>query len=143
MRRKHLFLLLTALGLAAGPALGRKRAPQPEEVAAELGRAPAGAQASPNPFADKPDALLAGEKLYKQHCAVCHGPDARGREKTADLHSPVIQRATPGALVWFLRNGNLREGMPAWSRLPDAQLWQIVTYLKTLEPGESKPSRHD
>jgi hypothetical protein len=40
--------------------------------------------------------------------------------------------ATPGELVWFLRNGNLRGGMPSWSGLPIERRWQLVTYLKSL-----------
>jgi len=35
-------------------------------------------------------------------------------------------------LFWFLRNGNLRQGMPSWSGLPDQQRWQIVSFLKTV-----------
>ncbi len=40
--------------------------------------------------------------------------------------------APPGVLFWFLKNGNLKEGMPSWSRLPDQRRWQLVTYLQTL-----------
>jgi len=36
-----------------------------------------------------------------------------------------------GALFWFLY-GNLKHGMPSWSRLPDERRWQLVSYLKSL-----------
>ncbi len=45
---------------------------------------------------------------------------------------PFVQNATPGEMVWFLRNGNLAAGMPSWSGLPLERRWQIVAYLKTL-----------
>lgn len=45
--------------------------------------------------------------------------------------NPVIGRST-GMLHRFIKNGNLRAGMPSWSRLPDQQLWQLVTYVQSL-----------
>ena len=85
-----------------------------------------------NPYEGEPDALLAGKKLYLQHCAECHGTNARGMRKPINLRTPQVQNATPGELVWFLRNGNLFRGMPSWSGLPEQRRWQIVTYLKSL-----------
>jgi hypothetical protein len=66
-------------------------------------------------------------------------PEAR-RERAPDLHSPVVREAAPGTLFWFLKNGNLKEGMPSWSRLPDQQIWQLVSYLRTLP--STRPSPH-
>ena len=42
----------------------------------------------------------------------------------------------PGALFWILTNGVGRRGMPVWSKLPEPQRWQIVSYLKSLGPAE-------
>jgi mono/diheme cytochrome c family protein len=70
----------------------------------------------------------------------CHGLDGRGREKAPDLHAPFIQPVSPGRLFWFLKNGNLKEGMPSWSSLPDQQRWQLVTYLQSLQPKPGHPS---
>jgi hypothetical protein len=44
----------------------------------------------------------------------------------------VVQQAADGQLFWFLRNGNLRRGMPSWSSLPEPSRWQIIAYLKSL-----------
>ena len=41
--------------------------------------------------------------------------------------------ASPGALFWVLRNGSLKRGMLSFAHLPEAQRWQIITYLKTLK----------
>ncbi len=120
-------LLLGATTLGGNKA---KRAGPPES---ELARAPAIAETWRNPYQGRADAVLAGRKLYLRHCASCHGKDARGRGKAPDLHLAPIQSASPGRLFWFLKNGNLKEGMPSWSRLPDLQRWQIVSYLKSLE----------
>ena len=132
MKKRYAILLLAAcLWLAAG-APGKKKASKPAAVGAELQRAPAAARTLENPYAGAEDAVLAGEKLFRRHCAECHGFDGRGREKAPDLHSGVIQSASAGALFWFLTNGDLKRGMPSWSRLPDQQRWQLVTYIQTL-----------
>jgi len=61
-----------------------------------------------------------------------HGAHARGIGRALNLHLPYVQRATPGELEWFLRNGNVWAGMPSWSGLPEQRRWQIVSYLKSL-----------
>jgi len=97
-----------------------------------IAQAPIKMRAWKNPYEGQPEAILAGEKLYRQHCAECHGDDARGKDHAADLRRIGVQNATPGELVWFLRNGNLAKGMPSWAGLPVERRWQIVSYLKTL-----------
>ena len=34
---------------------------------------------------------------------------------------------------WLLTNGSMKNGMPSWSRLPEQQRWQIVSFLKSLQ----------
>jgi mono/diheme cytochrome c family protein len=96
-----------------------------------IAQAPVEARHWRNPYEGDANALLAGKKLFLQHCAECHGENARGLGHAVNLHSPGVQNATPGELVWFLRNGNLAAGMPSWSRMPVERRWQIVTYLKS------------
>ena len=102
----------------------------PHALGAAFRKAPESAQALKNPYQGQTTAILAGRKLFQQHCAECHGSDGRGRGKAADLESPAIQDAPSGVLFWFLRNGNRRQGMPSWSGLPDQQRWQLVAYLQ-------------
>jgi mono/diheme cytochrome c family protein len=85
-----------------------------------------------DPYDSDPDAIRAGKKLFRRHCAECHGEDARGLDKAANLRSPAIQDASPGELAWILKNGNLKAGMPSWSGLPEQRRWQIIAYLKSL-----------
>ena len=87
-----------------------------------------------NPLANRPDTISAGAHLYRDHCQSCHMPDAQGDgHKRPGLRSEHIRTATDGDLEWFLRQGDLRHGMPSWSGLPEAQRWQIVSYLKSLQ----------
>jgi mono/diheme cytochrome c family protein len=41
--------------------------------------------------------------------------------------------ASDGDIEWFLRQGDLGHGMPSWSSLPEAQRWQVVAYLKSIQ----------
>lgn len=95
--------------------------------------APAVASRTPNPFAGQADAVSAGRKLFRQHCAECHGPDALGTRRAPNLRAPAVATAPSGALFWFVTNGDLRRGMPSWSRIPDERRWQLVTWLQSLE----------
>jgi mono/diheme cytochrome c family protein len=102
-------------------------------ILAPIAEAPAKARNRANPFEGRPDVIAAGEKLYKQHCAECHGEDATGEHgRAANLRAPYVQNATPGQLAWVLRNGNIWHGMPSWAGIPEQRRWQIVSYLKSL-----------
>ncbi len=111
---------------------------------AELAKAPAKAVARRNPLEKDPDAIPAGAKLFAQHCAECHGESGeggKGKKAGPSLRVSEVQQATPGALFWLLTNGVVRRGMPVWSRLPEPQRWQLVSYVKSLGPtGEPKVS---
>jgi len=89
-----------------------------------------------NPLANDPDAPAAGAKIFAEHCAQCHGEDAQGKNDgkhvRPNLHADRVKKATPGELFWLLTNGSLKNGMPSWSRLPEPQRWQLITYLKSL-----------
>ncbi len=98
---------------------------------AEFAKVPEKARARSNPLAEDPDATVAGGKLFKQHCAECHGSTAEGGRKAPSLRAEEVQQATPGTLFWIVTNGVVRRGMPVWSKLPEPQRWQIVTYVKS------------
>jgi mono/diheme cytochrome c family protein len=87
-----------------------------------------------NPLSGKPEAVAAGSLLYRNHCQECHKADATGdSKKKPSLKTVRIRTATDGDLEWFLRQGDLGHGMPSWSSLPEAQRWQIIAYLRSLQ----------
>jgi mono/diheme cytochrome c family protein len=98
----------------------------------ELAKAPEKARAKPNPLEKDPDAVAAGQLLFEQHCSECHGDTAQGARKGPSLLVDQVQNAQPGALFWLLTNGVVRRGMPVWSKLPEPQRWQLVSYIKSL-----------
>jgi len=103
-------------------------------VYAPLTKAPKKAVARRNPLQDDPDAVVGGAKLFALHCSECHGEMAEGGKKAPSLLADEVQQSTPGTLFWLLSNGVVRRGMPVWSKLPEPQRWQLVSYIKSLNP---------
>lgn len=87
-----------------------------------------------NPYAGSPEAIAAGQVLYREHCAKCHGEDAEGHGSRPALRSERLAAATDGEIAWILKNGQVFKGMPSWAALPEQQRWQIVAYLRSLNP---------
>jgi mono/diheme cytochrome c family protein len=87
-----------------------------------------------------PAAIQAGRKLFLRHCAECHGEEARGSRRAPALDSQRVRQAPAEDLFWFVTNGNLRTGMPSWSRLPAARRWQILAYLRSLPAPPGPPA---
>jgi mono/diheme cytochrome c family protein len=110
----------------------------------ELNKAPAKVRARMNPFHNDPNAVLAGQVLFEDHCTECHGAAGGGGNKGPSLRHAEVQNAADGTLFWLLTNGVAWKGMPVWSKLPEAQRWQLVRYLKSLGgndgfKGDKKP----
>ena len=98
---------------------------------AELRKAPEKAVNRSNPLENDPEAVAAGKLLFANHCAECHGEDAKGGRKGPNLRVSDVENATSGTLFWLLTNGVVRKKMPAWSKLPEPQRWQLVRFLKS------------
>ena len=127
----------TVLVLAASSTMAGKK---PEsKLYTQLTHVPDEDRARANPLEADPDAVLAGRKLYERHCAECHGASGENGRKGPSLLVPEIQTASPGALFWVITNGNVRAGMPVWSKLPEPQRWQLTTYLKLLGIASAPP----
>jgi mono/diheme cytochrome c family protein len=136
---------LTFLSLALGlTAEDRSKPKDQKSVYAELEKVPEKYRARKNPMEQDREAAAAGRVLFEEHCEECHGKEALGGKKAPSLRVPEVQNAAAGALYYVLTNGVVRKGMPVWSKLPEPQRWQLVSYLKSLgiaaprapEPGK-------
>lgn len=89
---------------------------------------------SPIP-ADEPN-LVAGAKVYKEQCAVCHGLPDQPAPAIADTmfpHAPLLFKGKgvtddpPTESYWKAANGIRLSGMPSFKgQLTDTQLWQVA-----------------
>ena len=93
---------------------------------------PSAAASVANPYSGQASAIRAGSQLYAAHCASCHGGSGQGSGNIPALSHGATQQAADGAVYWFITQGAVNDGMPAWAALPEQQRWQIVAYLKTL-----------
>ena len=115
-------LLITAALLLCGAASSR------------WDHVPSKDHARTNPFGSQPESISAGSLIYKAHCEQCHKSDATGDgRKKPSLRTDRIKSATDGDIEWFLRQGDIGHGMPSWSSLPEAQRWQLVAYLRSIQ----------
>jgi putative heme-binding domain-containing protein len=84
-----------------------------------------------NPAIGDPKAIAAGQVLFRNSCAGCHGPNGDGgrgpnlRKRiswgplTDDIMFNLIQKGVPGA------------DMPP-TKIPDEQVWQVVAFVRAL-----------
>ena len=80
-----------------------------------------------------PDSIsaTAGELLYEQHCATCHGDEVIG-----SIHAPDLRRSafplSVRAFATIVRDGELvPQGMPAFGELTGEQLSNLRQYIRS------------
>jgi len=116
-------------------------------VAAAVGHQAARVEAQPR-----------GKNVYDAHCVECHGDTGRGDGASAAYLTPRPRDFTSGKykirstetgsvptdedLRQSVRQGLYGTAMPAWDRiLSDAEIADVVAYIKGLSPQFATPSR--
>ena len=100
---------------------------------------PSKAKQQKNPLGETDASVSAGRVLYQQKCEVCHGFDGTGKTEAGsgqypppvDLQGSIVKAQTDGELFYFIQNGIRNTAMPGW-QMPDQNIWQLVTYVRTL-----------
>jgi len=101
------------------------------------------AQGMPKPttLVDRPNAA-GGEKLYVEHCAMCHGPNGMGTGLLGRRVQPALleQRDNLAAAYVIMAARRGIGNMPAITRgeVSDADLKQIADYLAAGPHGAAK-----
>jgi alcohol dehydrogenase (cytochrome c) len=86
-----------------------------------------------NPLAGNPSAIAAGARLYEQACQACHGGEARGSERGPALGTGSFKHGgLDGQIFLNIRNGVASTQMPPFKRLTTEQVWQLVSYIRSL-----------
>lgn len=101
---------------------------------------------------------LRGKAVYDKHCVECHGASGRGDGASASFLVPrprdftkakyKIRTTETGSvptdddLTMSVKRGLYGSAMPAWDRiLTDAEVADVVSYIKTLAPQFSQPPK--
>jgi putative heme-binding domain-containing protein len=85
------------------------------------------------------DELADGGRLFRVHCARCHGVDGAGGEGSSLARPTLKHAADDQALITLIETGIPGTGMPGSWMFDDDQLTRIAGYVKTLgrlEQGE-------
>ncbi len=92
--------------------------------------APASTKSQRNPATDS-TSIEKGRAAFAANCSACHGVRGEGQGYIPALATGAPQQASDGELFWYITQGDIRNGMPAWSQLAEAQRWEIVAFLKS------------
>ena len=94
------------------------------------------AQDDANPYTAGLD-VRAGRGLFERHCSRCHGLSAAGGETGPDLTTGRFRHAsTDTGLFSVISRGVPNTEMMAFRRArSDQDVWQLVTYLRSLSGG--------
>ena len=103
-------------------------------------QAPSNVRTAKNPLAGQTAAVTAGRMLYATNCSACHGAKGEGQGNIPTLAAGATQTASTGELFWFITQGDVNNGMPAWSALAETERWQIVAYLKSGKLAQGAPA---
>jgi len=131
------FMVVRGGGLSADTEPGRLE----RSMAARLVRLaiPAEADRQQNPLGGQADVWREARDHYLDHCAVCHGRDAKGNTgiganmypKVPDLTSTQVQRRSDGALFYIIQNGIRWTGMPSWKAEHSPEdTWKLVAFIR-------------
>ena len=82
-----------------------------------------------NPLGDSPAAVAAGERLFQQTCASCHGDPSRAPSLATGT---FVRGGEDGQIVQTIRNGVPGSQMPPFSGLSIEEVWQLVSYIRSL-----------
>lgn len=92
-----------------------------------------GPAAAQSPFDGLSDGELAdGERLFRIHCARCHGIDGEGGEGSNLARAKLKYATDDDALIEILGSGIPGTGMPAIWTLDDDQEVRVAAYVRTL-----------
>ena len=96
-----------------------------------------------NPAKATPKSIANGKDVFQKYCKFCHGEDAKGDGPMAPQgsHPPNLiddtwlYGSTDGEIFSIIRNGSPKEKSemkPLKSKLTDAEMWNVVNYLRSL-----------
>ena len=94
------------------------------------------------------ESVARGRVVYLQNCQDCHGDDGKAQGSAIavapDLTSPDVWKysTTDDTIFSSIRNGagdNMPPFGPLGPGLKDAQIWDLVNYIRSIGPESKRP----
>jgi mono/diheme cytochrome c family protein len=117
----------------------------PEESILERPQPPATFADIKNTLSPNDENINAGKEIYLKYCSTCHGEKGKGDGPASASLDPKPEKLNANQaglsdayLYWRIAEGGSMEpfksGMPPWKAiLSEEQIFQIITFLRTLE----------
>ena len=91
-----------------------------------------------NPIQPTRDNLMEGQRIYEDHCALCHGSEKAKTSPLREKFNPPVPQLIADVpededawVFWVTKHGARMTGMPSWNGiLSDDQIWKVVAYIK-------------
>lgn len=136
MKKFVFFMVVSMFVLAA--CSGNENGSTANETAT-LAPVPAEYAGLTNPFGA--EAAAEGAELFRTNCETCHGPQGHGDGPAGQALEPkpgnladVQTQAGDDYLFWRIHDGKPGTAMVAWRGiLSDEQIWQVVSFIRTME----------
>lgn len=91
-----------------------------------------------NPFGADPAAIAAGKRLFDGTCTVCHGPGGAGTVRAPALDTGQLMHGGEDfQILQTIERGVPGTQMPSFASLSAQQLWQLVSYVRSLSRNVS------
>lgn len=108
-------------------------------------------QIKKGPVPRSDESVARGAKVYKEQCAVCHGPGGLGDGiiikkglgfYPVNLTTPAVAQRTDGYIYAYIRYGG-KVMMPSYSEnISEQDAWHVVNYVRKLQnPGSVKENQ--
>lgn len=96
-----------------------------------------------NPYHNDATAAAEGRQLFDQYnCSGCHGTHAGGGMGPSLRDSLWYYGGDEASIFASITEGR-QHGMPAWgTKLPQDQIWKLVTYIKSLRTTDEPDPPH-
>ena len=133
-------IMLILMGVVFLTACGGKEGSPPNaNENATLAPVPPEYDGLTNPLGE--EAADAGAEVFRTNCATCHGPQGRGDGPAGQSLEPkprnlahIQSVAGDDFLFWRIREGKPGTSMVAWKGiLTDEQIWQTISFIRTLK----------
>lgn len=147
MRRALLFLCAILLVTFGAALAQQKENSQAETAPAPI---PEADVAKKNPVKPTAEGLADARKLYKYHCAMCHGDNGDGKGDLAESmklqlnnwqNPETISKYTDGALFYIITNGRGKMVGGEGDRTKEEIRWNLVNLVRSFGKKTDAPAK--